>query len=561
MSSHNNIVIIGGTACGPKAAARARRLDSNAKITIIEQRDNLSSATCGLPYFISGAVKERDLIQRGNDYFRNALKMTVFTGTKAVAINTKAKSVEMVDIKTDKHQKLDYDKLVIATGATPTVPNWEGKDLKGIFTLASIPDAMGIKKYIAGLKNKEAVIVGAGLIGLEAAENFVAMGLKVTVLEMLGWPLPTLLDEEIAFQLEKHLKSKGVKLMFGQRVTGFKGDKAGNVKKVMVGNTAIDAGMVLLSLGVRPNVSLAKEVGLKIGPTGGIAVNEYLQTSDPDIYAGGDCAEMVNIITGKKTLVPMGSTANKHGRVIGTNITGGKDTSPGVAGTGAVKVFDLNVGRTGLNEAQAKEAGYDIATSLVPSDDHATYYPGAKDILVKLVAEKASGRLLGGQVIGLGEATKRIDVLATAITMGATVDNLANFDLAYAPPYNSAMDPLHHAANVIRNKQAGYARAISPQEVKNKLDKNEKFVLLDVRFPMEWEDQRIEAPQPILLPLPELYDRMNELAKDDEIVIYCKTSIRAYQAQRILDDAGYKNVCFMDGSLDAWPYDTAGSER
>lgn len=562
MPRKNNIVIIGGTACGPKAAARARRLDSNAKITIIEQRDNLSSATCGLPYFVGGIIKNKsELVSRGVEFFRNGLKMTVFTGTRATAINPKAHRVEIVDIKTNKKQTLDYDKLVIATGATPTVPNWEGKDLKGIFTLSDIPDAVGIRDYMAGLKNKKSVIVGAGLIGLEAAENFVAMGLKVTVLEMLGWPLPTLLDEEIAAQLEKHMKSKGVKLMFGQRVTGFKGDKAGKVNKVMVGDTAIDAGMVLLSLGVRPNVTLAKEAGLKIGTTGGIAVNEYLQTSDPDIYAGGDCAEMVNIITGKKTLVPMGSTANKHGRVIGTNITGGKDTFPGVVGTGVVKVFDLNAGRTGLNEAQAIEAGYDIVTSLVPSEEHATYYPGAKDILVKLVAEKASGRLLGGQVIGPGEAVKRIDVLATALTMGANVDNLANLDLAYAPPYNSAMDPLHHAANVIRNKQAGYARAISPQELKRKLDKNEKFVLLDVRFPMEWKEQRIEAPQTKLLPLPELDERMSELDKDDEIVIYCKTSIRAYQAQRTLDDAGYKNVCFVDGSLDAWPYETASNKQ
>ncbi len=562
MSRKNNIVIIGGTACGTKAAARARRLDSDAKITIIEQRDNLSSATCGLPYFVGGIIKNKsELVSRGVEFFRNGLKMTVFTGTRATAINPKAHRVEIVDIKTNKKQTLDYDKLVIATGATPTVPNWEGKDLKGIFTLSDIPDAVGIRDYMAGLKNKKAVIVGAGLIGLEAAENFVAMGLKVTVLEMLGWPLPTLLDEEIAAQLEKHMKSKGVELMFGQRVTGFKGDKTGKVNKVMVGDTSIDAGMVLLSLGVRPNVSLAKEAGLTIGTTGGIAVNEYLQTSDPDIYAGGDCAEMVNIITGKKTLVPMGSTANKHGRVIGTNTTGGKDTFPGVVGTGVLKAFDLNAGRTGLNETQAKEAGYEIVNSLVPSEEHATYYPGAKDILVKLVAEKTSGRLLGGQVIGLGEAVKRIDVLATALTMGATVDNLANVDLAYAPPYNSAMDPLHHAANVIRNKQAGYARAISPQELKSKLDKNEKFVLLDVRFPMEWKEQRIEAPQTKLLPLPELDERMSELNKDDEIVIYCKTSTRAYQAQRTLDDTGYKNVCFVDGSLDAWPYEIASNKQ
>jgi NADPH-dependent 2,4-dienoyl-CoA reductase/sulfur reductase-like enzyme/rhodanese-related sulfurtransferase len=569
MSKQKNIVIIGGTACGPKAAARARRLDQSARITIIEQRDNLSTATCGLPYFIGGAVKEGDLISRDVNYFRNVFDMTVFTGTKAITINRKAHTVEIVELKTDKHQTLDYDKLVIATGATPTVPQWEGfnmkeedgvhpkgVNLKGIFTLNNIPDASAIRSYISTLENKEAVIVGAGLIGLEAAENFIAAGLKVTVLEALGWALPALLDAEIAAHVEKHLKVKGVNLMFGQRVSGFQGDNEGRVNKVMVGNGSIDAGLVLLSLGVRPNVTLAKEAGLNIGTTGGIAVNEHLQTSDPDIYAGGDCVEVINLITQKKTLVLLGSTANKHGRVIGTNITVGSDTFPGIVGTGIVKVFDINVGRTGLNETQAREAGYEIVTSLVPNFDHATYYPGAKDILIKLIAEKSNGRVLGGQVVGTGDVAKRTDVLATALTLGARIEDIANLDLGYAPPYNSAMDPLHHAANVIRNKRAGYAQALTPQEVKTKLDKNENFVLLDVRSQAEWKAQRIEAPQVKLLPLPELRQRINELAKDDEIVVLCRTSIRAYQAQRILNGAGFKNVSFLDGSLSAWPYST-----
>jgi len=556
MTKVNNIVIIGGTACGPKAAARARRLDQAARITIIEQRDNLSTATCGLPYFIGGAVKEGNLISRQADYFRTVFDMTVLTGTRAIKIDRQARQVEVVDIKTDKHTTLDYDKLVIATGASPVVPNWEGVNLKGIFTLNNIPDASAIHSYIATLERKEAVIVGAGAIGLEAAENFSAAGLKVTVLEALGWPLPTLLDAEIAAHIEKHLRAKGVNLMFGQRVTGFRGDREGRVNGVVVGEKELDAGIVLLSLGVRPNTMLAKEAGLTIGTTGGIAVNEYLQTSDPDIFAGGDCAETVNLITKKKTLVPLGSTANKHGRVIGTNVTGGKDTFSGVVGTGVVKVFDYNVGRTGLNEAQAKDAGYEIITTLVPGTDHATYYPDARDILVKLIAEKSSGRLLGGQVIGPGDAAKRIDVLATALTLGATVDDMANIDLGYAPPYNSAMDPLHNAANVIRNKQAGYARALTPQEVKNKIDKGEKFILLDVRSTAEWQAQHIEAPQVKLLPLPLLREKMGELNKDDEIVVLCRSSVRAYQAQRILVGAGFRNVSFMDGSLSAWPYET-----
>jgi NADPH-dependent 2,4-dienoyl-CoA reductase/sulfur reductase-like enzyme/rhodanese-related sulfurtransferase len=556
MPKPNNIVIIGGTACGPKAAARARRLDQSARITIIEQRDNLSTATCGLPYFLSGAVKGGDLISRDTEYFRNVFDMTVLTGTRATSISPKTHKVEIVDVFTDKHTTLDYDKLVIATGATPTVPNWEGKDLKGIFTLNNIPDAGGIRNFLQNSNTKEVVIVGAGLIGLEAAENFVALGLKVTILEALNWPLPALLDPEMAAQVEKQLKAKGVNVIFGQRVSGFQGD-AGQVRRVMVGVTGIGAGLVLLSLGVRPNVTLAKEAGLATGTTGGLAVNEYLLTSDPDIYAGGDCVEVTNLITKKKVLVPMGSTANKHGRVIGSNITGGSDTFPGIVGTAVVKVFDLNVGRTGPSEAQARDAGYDIVTSLIPNFDHATYYPGAKDILVKLIAEKSSGRLLGGQAVGTGDTSKRIDVLATALTLGAKVDDMADLDLSYAPPYNSAMDPLHNAANVIRNKQSNYARSISAQEVKNKLDKNEKFVLLDVRSPMEWKAGHIEAPQVKLLPLPELRKRMGELAQDEEIVVLCRTSIRAYQAQRILDGAGYKNVKFMDGSISAWPYKLA----
>jgi NADPH-dependent 2,4-dienoyl-CoA reductase/sulfur reductase-like enzyme/rhodanese-related sulfurtransferase len=557
MSKPNHIVIIGGTACGPKAAARARRCDPKAKITIIEQRDNLSTATCGLPYYVSGVIaRESAMVTRQTPYFRDVFDMAVLTNTRATSINPKAHSVAITDLKTGKQSTLEYDKLVNATGALPTVPPWEGKDLKGIFTLSSIPDANSIRKYLAGLDKKDIVIIGAGLIGLEMAENFVAAGCQVTVIEALGWPLPTLLDADVAAFLEKHLTSKGVRLLFGQRVSGFRGDSAGRVRQVLAEDTAYDAGLVLLSLGVKPNVALAKEAGLAIGTTGGLAVNEYLQTSDPDIYAGGDCAETVNLITGKKTLVPLGSTANKHGRVIGTNVTGGHDTFPGIVGTGIAKIFDYNVGRTGLNEAQAREAGYDVMTSLVPDSDHANYYPGSRDILVKLVAEKPTGRLLGGQVMGEGETAKRIDVLATALTFGAGAADLASLDLGYAPPYNSAMDPLHDAANVLRNKQSGLARTLTPREVREKLQKGEDFILLDVRSLKEWEEQRIEAARAPLIPLPELRRRAGELPRDGEIVIYCRTSTRAYKAQRILDGAGFENVKFMDGSLDAWPYET-----
>ncbi len=266
--------------------------------------------------------------------------------------------------------------------------------------------------------------------------------------------------------------------------------------------------------------------------------------------------ELTEIVTRKKVLAPLGSTANKHGRIIGTNVTGGNDTFPGIAGTAAVKVFDLNVGKTGLTEKQARDAGLDYHTALIPDSDHASYYPGAKDVLIKVIAEKKTGRVLGGQMVGPGDTIKRLDVVATSLTFGSNVETLANLDLAYAPPYNSAMDPLHDAANVIRNKEAGYFPSLTPQQVKRKIDNNEDFILLDVRSNMEWKMQRIPAPQAKLIPLPELRQRLNELPPDKEIVTVCRTSIRAYQALRILEGAGFKNVKAVDGSIQAWPYET-----
>ena len=422
--------------------------------------------------------------------------------------------------------------------------------------MTKIKDANAIRSFISSLATREVTIVGAGLIGLEMAEAFVSQGLEVTVIEAMEWVLPALLDFEVAAQVEKHLRDKGVKLLFRQRVTGFDGDAKGKVRKVVIGDKELDTGLVLLAIGTRPEVSLAQKAGLTLGSTRGISVNPHLQTDDPDIYAGGDCVENINRITGKKVLVPLGSTANKHGRVIGTNVTGGDDTFPGVLGTAIAKVFDYNVARVGLNERQAQEAGYDTVISLVPGYEHATYYPGSQEIMVKLIAEKSSGRLLGGQVVGPGDTSKRIDVLATALTFGATVNDLANLDLAYAPPYNSAMDPVHSAANVIRNKQSGHARALTPAEVKKKLENGDDFILLDVRSPAEWKARRIEARQVRLLPLPELRKRLNELPRDAEIVTMCRSSVRAYQAQRILEGAGFSNVKFMDGSIAGWSYDT-----
>jgi len=558
----NKIVIIGGTACGPKAGARARRCDPKARITLIEQQKDLSTATCGLPYYVAGVIKsESSLVARRRDFFTNVMDMDVLTGTRALSIHPEAHEVEALNLDTNHALTLSYDKLVLASGSTPVVPDLRGIDLKGIFTLTKIQDANDVRNLLASRKPAKAVIIGAGLIGLEMTEAFVSQGLDVTVIEIMDRVLPALLDFETAAYVGKHLQSKGVHLLLGKRVIAFEGDKDGWVHKVLMDDTEIETGLALLALGARPDVKLARDAGLTIGITGGIAVNQYLQTSDSDIYAGGDCVENTNLVTGQKILAPLGSTANKHGRVIGTNVTNGSDSFPGVLGTSIVKIFDYNVGRVGLSESQARKAGYDVITSLVPGYEHATYYPNGKEILVKLVVDRMTSRILGGQVAGPGETAKRIDVLATALTFGASVEDVANLDLAYAPPYNSAFDPLHNAANVICNKQSGYAQTLSPMEVKNKLEGKEDFVLLDVRSSNEWKTCRIEETQAKLLPLSELRTRLNEISPHVEVITYCLTSIRAYQAQRILEGAGFSNVKFMDGSIAAWPYEVKGTRN
>ncbi len=556
MAKPNNIVIIGGTACGPKAASRARRCDPAARITLIEQGEDLSQATCGLPYYISGVITSRDaMTARQPDFFRDVLNIEALTRTRAIAVDCRAHQIELLDRTTNQSTKIGYDKLVLATGSVPAVPDLPGSKLNGIFTVTGIEEADALRSVIATRQIKRVAILGAGLIGLEMAEAFVSRGLEVTIFEALDRVLPALLDFEVAAYLDRHLADKGVNRRFGQRVTGFEGDRDGWVRRVSTADTEMEADLVLLAIGTKPNTELARNAGLAIGATGGIAVNPYLQTSDPDIYAGGDCVENVHRLTGRKVLAALGSTAGKQGRVIGSNVTGGRETFPGVLDTAIVKVFDYNVARVGLSESQSRDTGYDVVTSLVSGQEHAAYYPRGREILVKLVAEKSSGRLLGGQVVGPGEAAKRVDVLATALTFGATVDDLANLDLAYAPPYNNAFDPLHHAANVIRNKQSGFARALPPMAVKDKLENGDDFILLDVRSPGEWQKRRIEAPQVRLLPLGELRRQLDTLSRDAEIVIFCRSSVRAYQAQRILDGAGYKNVKFMDGSLVAWPYE------
>lgn len=555
MGKDIKILIIGGSACGPKTAARARRCAPQAKITILEQGQYVSIASCGMPYYISGVIEsENRLIVRRPDYFKDVMDIDLLLGMRALSIDRKSHTVRALNIKTNEQPVFEYDKLVIATGGSPKIPPFPGRDLKNVFTLSKFEDAVAIQSAITSGKFQKTVIIGAGLIGMEMAEAFKKRGLDTTVVESLNWPLPGILDMDIALHLANYLKKSGVRLVLGERVNAFEGDEEGNVNRVVTQDDTLEADIVLLAIGTAPNVKLARDAGLAIGQFGGISVDKFMATSDPDIYAGGDCVENTNLVTGNKMLAPTGSTANKHGHVIGTNITGGSETFPGVMGTSIVKIFDYNVGCTGLTQGQCV-AGIDALTSLIPAADRANYYPGNKEILVKLVADRANGRILGGQIIGEGDVAKRIDVLTTAITLGATVDNLANLDLAYAPPYNGAMDPLHNAANVIRNKMSGLAVGVTAEEVKKTMERGEEFVLLDVRNPDEYEKARIECKQGVLIPLPDLRRNLEKLPKEVRIVVLCRSSVRAFQALCTLRGAGYRNVAFMEGSILGWPYE------
>ncbi len=559
----NRIVIIGGVACGPKAAARARRRDPSADITIIERGDLLSYAGCGMPYYIQGQVETMDELMmtpagalRDEAFFKGVKAINVMSRTLAERIDRERKVVEVVSLETAVRHEVPYDKLVLATGADAAVPPCSGVDLKGIFRLNHPYDAEGIRKAISD-GCKEAVIVGAGLIGVEVAEALASQGLRVTMIEMLSTVVPAVLDPELAVHLQRHLESKGVTVLTDTQVICFESDDRGAVREVVTDKGKVTAQLVLVSIGVKPNVKLAKDAGLELGETGGIKVNEYLQTSDPSIYAGGDCVENVHLITGKPVYAPMGSTANKHGRVIGDNITGGNTRFEGILGTVVFKAFEFNVGKVGLSENDCKKHGIPCITVLVPGPDCAHYYPTSKPVIMKMVVHAENGRLLGVQALGRGEVAKRIDVAATAITFGIDARDVSDLDLAYAPPYSTAVDIIQHAANVIDNKLSGLAKSCTPQELKSRLDAGDDFVLLDVRMPGEVEEQPFRENRVVHIPLGKLRERMDDLPRDKDIVVFCKTSMRAWEAQRILEGEGFTRVRFLDGGLAAWPYGTS----
>ncbi|MDD2897545.1 MAG: FAD-dependent oxidoreductase [Desulfuromonadaceae bacterium] len=549
------IIVIGANAAGAKAASKAKRINPTADVTLIDRGSFISYGACGIPYFVSDTVADiKELMStpvgvvRDAQFFKKVKGVTVKTNTEVVSIDRGTKVVHLSETTTSVKTSLEYDRLILAMGSSPFIPNIGNIDLPNILTVKSIEDAELLKN--CAISGDSACIVGGGLIGLETAEALQQKGMRVTVIEMQEQLLPGVLDREMAFLVKKQLNLQGVRVMTGCKVTGFTGNTA--VEKVCIGEQELPADLVVLAPGVTPNVELARAAGIEIGITGAIAVDTRQCTNDPDIFACGDCCETTHLITGNKVHIPLGSTANKQGRVAGINAAGGEATFSGIIGTSILRVFDINAGKTGLTETEALANGFEIETVLSPAHDKAHFFPGAKPIILKLIAEKSSGRLLGLQAVGEGAVDKRLDAAATAITFHATAEQLSQIDLAYAPPYSAAMDNLIVAADILKNKLIGHGRGISPHEVKRKFDDDDDFVLLDVRSPAEHMEIGIEGAK--LIPLGMLREKLDELPRDKEIIAFCKVSLRGYEAQKILDAAGFKNTKFMDGGILAWPY-------
>ena len=553
--SSMKVVIIGGVAAGPKVGAKINRLCPTADVTLVEKGEFLSYAGCGLPYYVSGEVKEqKDLmctpvgVVRDSVFFQNVKNLKILNRTEALRIDRQGKTVLVRDLRTNEEKTLPYDKLVLATGSSPVRPPLSGIDLPNVFFVHKVEDAEAIRAVLSENKAKDIVIVGGGLIGLEMTEALVRHGARITIVEKLPYILP-MMDTDLVVHVMKYLESKGVKVRCSTAVQSFEGK--GRVEKVRTDKGEIPCDMVIVAVGVKPNSILAKEAGLEIGKTGGIKVSATMQTSDADIFAAGDCTEGCNLITGEPCFVPLGSTANKEGRVAAINICGKKDAFLGVLGTAVVKIFDYTVARTGLGEDQARLAGFNVVTVLSPAPDKAHYYPAAKMIMMKLIADKKSRRLLGLQVVGPGEGDKRVDVAATAITAKMTVDDVAHLDLAYAPPYSPVMDNIITACDIARNKMDGIFEGISPAEVRAMIERKDDVVLLDVRSPAEV--QAMPFPGSVNIPLGALRKRWQELSKDKEIVVFCKVSLRGYEAAMILKGHGFDKIKVMDGGLVMWP--------
>ena len=528
------IIIIGGVAGGATAAARLRRLDEYAEIVMLERGEYISFANCGLPYYIGREIKDKSaLTLQTPKSFHARFHVDVRVSNEAVAIDREAKTVMVKNLQTGETYTEGYDVLVLSPGAEPIRPNIAGMDSERVFTLRNIPDTYNIADFIQNRKPKSAVVCGGGFIGVEMAENLISAGLSVTLVEFADQVIAPL-DYDMACDVHRHIEQKCVRLLLGNAVKEIVEDESGLSVKLNEGS--IRADMLIMAVGVRPESSLAKAAGLTLNERGGIVVNERMQTSDEYIYAVGDAVEITDFVTGQKAMIPLAGPANKQGRIAADNICGITSTFKGTQGSAILKVFDLTVASTGINEKTAKRMGLDYDKSFTYSASHASYYPGAVSMSVKTIFEKGTGKILGAQIVGFDGSDKRCDVFATAIRAGMTAHDLTELELCYAPPYSSAKDPVNMVGFVIENLLAGRAKNFHWHDIKD-LPSDGGVTLLDTRTAIEYENGHIDGF--INIPLDELRERLGELDKNKKVYVTCQIGLRGYVAARILLQNGF----------------------
>lgn len=535
------VLIVGGVAGGASTAARLRRMDENAEIIMFERGEYISFANCGLPYYIGGAISDRrKLLVQTPEAMNARFKIDVRVLQEVVSIDKEKKQVEVKNLKTGECYKEDYDTLVLSPGSSPLKPPIPGIDRDNIFSLWNIPDVDRIKAYVTDNELKSATVIGGGFIGLEMAENLHELGLHVTIAEMADQVMAPV-DFDMAQILHKHMIGKSVDLQLGNGVKSFEANEADVTKTdvLLADGTRVESDIVILAIGIKANGELAVSADLETNQRGGIVVDNQLKTSDPDIFALGDAIEVMDYVNDVETMIPLAGPANKQGRIVANNIVGVQETYKGTQGSSVAKVFDMTVANTGTNEKTlqrlGKEYGKDYHVALVISGSHAGYYPGATSMTLKLIFDN-KGKVLGAQAVGYDGVDKRIDVIATSIRFGATIYDLKELELCYAPPYSSAKDPVNMIAFIAENILTGKMDPILPRELGD-LDYS-KVTLLDVRT--AGENKRGNLPNHQLIPVDELRDRLDELDKDKEVIIYCAAGLRGYVASNILKANGFK---------------------
>ncbi|PWI58365.1 FAD-dependent oxidoreductase [Sulfoacidibacillus thermotolerans] len=533
------VVIVGGVALGAGAAAKVRRMDESANIVLIEKGPHVSFANCGLPYYLGGVIADRnDLLLHTPASLRARFNIDVRTRQEVIGIDRTRKVVQVRDLPTGNMYEEPYDKLVLALGAKPLLPPIPGLQLPGVFTVRNVPDVDAIKQWIDLYDAKRVAVIGAGFIGIEIVENLRDLGLSVTLIEKSTQILPPF-DEEMTTRVYDELERMGVATILGDGVAAFHGeDRAQTV--VLESGKEVAADLFILGLGVRPDVQIAKEAGLELGVAGAVKVNDYLQTSDPDIYSGGDMAEVKYLVDGKMRWIALAGSANKQARIIGMNVCGSRVKFRGSLGTSIVKFGSVTIGMTGMSEKATKATGIPYFVSYVTAGHHASYYPGAHNLTIKLVVEESTGRIIGGQVVGREGVDKRVDVIATAIFGRMTVEDLADLDLAYAPPFSAAKDPVIMAGMAAEHLYDGTVEAL------NELPKDlAKWQIVDVRRPDEVAAGMIAGA--INIPLDELRQRLSELDSKKPILLYCQGGQRSYFAYQMLKGQGFSRVYNLSG--------------